>query len=83
MPSIDRGDSPADVLRYELLVERSEAKGEGNAELEIVPLRNLIKSIKDASEVRRREEEEELLKEELKRLQAIVSLLFFSSEGAD
>ncbi|GAA5826106.1 hypothetical protein JCM3770_003829 [Rhodotorula araucariae] len=49
-PTIESGQSPAEVLRYELLVERLEAKGEDNEFAEIIPLRQLIKQLKEAAE---------------------------------
>lgn len=73
VPSLEKGDSPATVLRYELLVERAEAKGDGNQDVEIQPLRNSIKGLKDACERAEREEEKEMLDREMKRLRAIVS----------
>ncbi|BGP51473.1 hypothetical protein JCM10450v2_007415 [Rhodotorula kratochvilovae] len=49
-PTIESGHSPAEVLRYELLVERLEAKGEDNEFAEVIPLRQLIKQLKEAAE---------------------------------
>ncbi|GAA5891640.1 hypothetical protein JCM8208_007354 [Rhodotorula glutinis] len=49
-PSLESGHSPADVLRYELHVERLEAKGDGNEFAEVVPLRSLIKQLREAAE---------------------------------
>ncbi|GAA5942532.1 E3 ubiquitin-protein ligase IRC20 [Sporobolomyces koalae] len=49
-PTLETGYTPADVLRYELLVERIEAKGEDREFAEIVPLRSLMKKLKDATE---------------------------------
>ncbi|KAM0747530.1 hypothetical protein T439DRAFT_328769 [Meredithblackwellia eburnea MCA 4105] len=111
-PSIEAGDSPADVLRYELLVERSEVKSKwrediwgkdnegigehssddeedhyeddsrgkksknskrkGKDDVEVTPLRNSIKALKDAGELIHRYEEEEILELESKRVKAIL-----------
>ncbi|GAA5838983.1 hypothetical protein JCM9279_002557 [Rhodotorula babjevae] len=49
-PTLESGHSPADVLRYELHVERLEAKGEGNEFAEALPLRSLIKQLREAAE---------------------------------
>ncbi|KAK4700839.1 E3 ubiquitin-protein ligase SHPRH, partial [Phenoliferia sp. Uapishka_3] len=70
-PSLEKGDSPADILRYELLVERDQAKGEGNEDVEVQPLQNSIKALKDASERASRDEEAEMLDRESRRLRII------------
>lgn len=75
-PTLERGDSPADILRYELLVEKTEAKGKGNETLEAKPIRTLIKDLKDASENLISREESALVLTELQRIRAIVSVDF-------
>ncbi|GAA5841899.1 hypothetical protein JCM3766R1_002531 [Sporobolomyces carnicolor] len=67
-PTLDTGFAPADILRYELLVERIEAKGDGREFSEITPLRHLLKKLKDAAELSNREEEFVLLEHERKRI---------------
>ncbi|GAA5992964.1 hypothetical protein JCM5350_003062 [Sporobolomyces pararoseus] len=67
-PTLETGFTPADVLRYELLVERIEAKGEGREFAEITPLRHLIKKLKDAAELSNRDTEIALLESEKKRI---------------
>ncbi|GAA5843078.1 hypothetical protein JCM11251_002725 [Rhodosporidiobolus azoricus] len=46
-PSLELGATAGDILRYELLVERIEAKGEGRDFYEPQPLRQLIKLLKE------------------------------------
>ncbi|GAA5969844.1 hypothetical protein JCM3765_004593 [Sporobolomyces pararoseus] len=67
-PTLETGFTPADVLRYELLVERIEAKGEDREFAEITPLRHLIKKLKDAAELSNRDTEIALLDSEKKRI---------------
>ncbi|GAA5889557.1 hypothetical protein JCM5296_005984 [Sporobolomyces johnsonii] len=67
-PTIENGHAPADVLRYELLVERIEAKGEGRERTEVTPLRHLIKSLKDAAEQSSKQQEIALLDSERARI---------------
>ena len=55
-------------MRFELLVERIEAKGEDQEQTEIIPLRNVIKKLKDASELGLNPVEEAILKREQTRL---------------
>ena len=72
-PTLELGDTPGDILRYELLVERTEAKGEDMEEVDVVPIRNLIKSLKDAGENTMRQEEVQLIEMESRRLRKTVS----------
>ncbi|GAA5992971.1 hypothetical protein JCM10908_000775 [Rhodotorula pacifica] len=74
-PSLESGHAPADVLRFELLVERLESKGEDNEFAEIVPIRQLIKSLKDAEEEAGSKKEIALLEKERTRLQGYLSSL--------
>ncbi|GAA5983366.1 hypothetical protein JCM11641_006047 [Rhodosporidiobolus odoratus] len=59
-PSLEFGNSPAEILRYELLVDMLEAKGEDREHYEPKPLRQLIKQLKDAAENAEEDEEAEL-----------------------
>lgn len=61
------------MLRYELLVERLEAKGEDNEFAEVTPLRQLIKTLKEAEDNAGSNREEKLLERERTRLQGYVS----------
>lgn len=72
-PTLERGDTPGDILRYELLVERTEAKGEDMEQVDVIPIRNLIKSLKDAGENTSRQEEVQLIEMESRRLRKTVS----------
>ncbi|CEQ41752.1 SPOSA6832_03505 [Sporobolomyces salmonicolor] len=67
-PTVENGHAPADVLRYELLVERLEAKGEGREKTEVIPLRHLIKALKDAAEQSSKQQEIALLDSERARI---------------
>ncbi|KPV71995.1 uncharacterized protein RHOBADRAFT_56135 [Rhodotorula graminis WP1] len=67
-PSLESGHSPADVLRYELHVERLEAKGDGNEFAEVVPLRSLIKQLREAAERSTSQNEIAILDRERNRL---------------
>jgi hypothetical protein len=49
-PSIEFGNTAAEVLRYELYVERIEAKGEGREFYQEKPLRHLLQDLKNALE---------------------------------
>lgn len=73
-PTLESGHAPADVLRYELLVERLESKGEDNEFAEVVPIRQLIKTLRDAEEAAGSKKEVALLERERKRLQGYVRL---------
>lgn len=55
-------------MRFELLVERIEAKGLDQEQVEIVPLRNIIKKLKDAAETGLNTVEESILRREQARL---------------
>jgi len=72
-PSLETGHTPADILRYELLVERIEAMGEDREFSEITPLRHLIKKLKDAAELNSRDAEIALLDAERSRIGKAVS----------
>ncbi|GAA5866067.1 hypothetical protein JCM3774_000014 [Rhodotorula dairenensis] len=74
-PTLESGHAPADVLRYELLVERLESKGEDNEFAEVVPIRQLIKNLKEAEEEAGSKKEIALLERERKRLQGYLTTL--------
>ncbi|GAA5899656.1 hypothetical protein JCM6882_001177 [Rhodosporidiobolus microsporus] len=48
-PSLELGATAGEILRYELLVERLEAKGEGREFYEPQPLRHLTKSLNETA----------------------------------
>ncbi|BGP27363.1 proteophosphoglycan 5 [Rhodotorula toruloides] len=68
-PTIESGHSAEQVLRYQLLVERLESKGEGNEFAEVTPIRQLIKALKEASERSESYREITILDRERARLQ--------------
>lgn len=68
VPSIEQGDTPEAVLRFELLVERVEAKGEGQEETEVVPFRHIVSKLKEAAEGTMSARERALLQKEMERL---------------
>lgn len=55
-------------MRFELLVERIEAKGVDQEQTEIVPLKNVIKKLKEAAEAGLNDVEVAILKREQSRL---------------
>lgn len=77
-PTVESGHSPADVLRYELLVERLESKGEDKEFTEIVPLRHLIKQLREAAERSESNKEIAILDRERTRLNKMVRSVAFS-----
>jgi hypothetical protein len=72
--SLRRSNPDTRPLRYELLVERLESKGEDNEFAEVVPIRQLIKTLRDAEEAAGSKKEVALLERERKRLQGYVRL---------
>ncbi|GAA6018689.1 hypothetical protein JCM11491_001262 [Sporobolomyces phaffii] len=74
VPSLET-HTPAQVLRYELLAERIEAKGEDREFSEITPLRHLIKKLKDAAELSSRDAEVALLDREKARIVKVLGPL--------
>lgn len=71
---MDKADLlPLAVLRYQLLVERLESKGEGNEFAEVTPIRQLIKALKEAIERSESAREITILERERARLQKSVS----------
>ncbi|BGP35067.1 hypothetical protein JCM10296v2_006897 [Rhodotorula toruloides] len=68
-PTVESGHSAEQVLRYQLLVERLESKGEDNEFAEITPIRQLIKALKEASERSESDREITILDRERARLQ--------------
>lgn len=60
-------------MRYQLLVERLESKGEDNEFAEVTPIRQLIKALKEASERSESDREITILDRERARLQKSVS----------
>jgi hypothetical protein len=73
VPCLEEGDTPDEILRFELLVERIEAKGEDEEETEPVPLRHIIGTLKEALEKTTVPEEKKLLELESRRLKKEVS----------
>ncbi|GAA6018304.1 hypothetical protein JCM10207_000797 [Rhodosporidiobolus poonsookiae] len=71
-PTIESGHQPADVLRYELLVERLESKGEDREFFEPTPIRHLIKTLKERSEETESAKEEAIMNRERARLSALI-----------
>ncbi|GAA5863433.1 hypothetical protein JCM8547_006979 [Rhodosporidiobolus lusitaniae] len=74
-PTIEFGNTPAEVLRYELEVERIEAKGEGREFYEPSSLRSLTKKLKEAEDDTDRPAEAALLEREKKRILGIIAPL--------
>ncbi|KAK4051523.1 hypothetical protein OIO90_004737 [Microbotryomycetes sp. JL221] len=68
VPTLEAGDTPEDILRFDLLRQRVEARGEGQEELEVVPLRSSHRALLDASETAHNNQEYTLLKKEADRL---------------
>lgn len=73
VPCLEEGDTPEEILRFELLVERIEAKGEGEEQTEPVPLRHIIGTLKEALDKTTVLEEKKLLELELRRLKKEVA----------
>lgn len=91
-PSLERGDAPADIIRFDLHIELERAKGE-NVE-ELVPMRRLLQQVDDAElrvELATKEKLCDRLRSELSditkahnvRLEYYVTLQVTSDEVAD
>ncbi|GAA6044440.1 hypothetical protein JCM8097_006647 [Rhodosporidiobolus ruineniae] len=74
-PTIESGHSAADVLRYELLVERLEAKGEDREFYEPTPIRHLMKRLKDTADESENDREIAILMRERERLTELIAPL--------
>ncbi|KAK4049943.1 hypothetical protein OIV83_003767 [Microbotryomycetes sp. JL201] len=73
VPSLEQGDTPEDVLRFELLRERVEARGSDNEEVDVVPLRATTRVLLEAKDRAYRSIEIAVLKQEAERLKQVVA----------
>ncbi|KAM0786243.1 hypothetical protein ACM66B_007043 [Microbotryomycetes sp. NB124-2] len=73
VPTIEQGDTPEDILRFELLRERIQARGEDQEEVDVVPLRATVRALIEAKERTSNEFELSLLKKESDRLKQDVA----------
>jgi len=74
-PALERGSSPADLIRWRLFAERLRAKGEGRENTEVRPVRMLLQQLKDARDRADPDEEPEeraLLEAEMKRVRKVL-----------
>ncbi|BGP19791.1 hypothetical protein JCM10213_003100 [Rhodosporidiobolus nylandii] len=67
-PTLESGATPADILRYELLKEIIESKGEEREHYQPQPLRQLIKQLKETADTSEDDREIAILEREQKRL---------------
>lgn len=72
-PTLERGNTTAELIRWRLYVERVQAKGEGNEKKEAQPLRTLLQQLKDALDRATTNEDKALLDREMKRLRKILA----------
>ncbi len=72
-PTPERGNTTAEIIRWERYVERIEAKGEGNQKKEPEPIRKLLQQLKDALDRATTPEDKALLDKEMKRLRKLLA----------